>query len=79
METLYHIYIWDYHWETAIDTLGLTILWHEAKRIGELRKEKVSYREEPTTCQEIGRMQVDKFRAAEKRWAEEDRLLALMK
>jgi hypothetical protein len=59
--------------------LGLTILWNEAKRIAKQRKEKVSYREVKVTCQEIGRMQVDKFRAAEKRWAEEDRLLALMK
>ena len=71
-EIIYEIYIWGYHWETAIDEVGMAILWHEAKHIGELRKEKVKYQEEKVSCQEIGRMQDRKYAAAEERWARED-------
>lgn len=78
MEKIYEIYIWDYHWETAIDEIWLCILMHEAesiaKRLYKLlwQKIKVWYVEVETTCQEIARMQVAKYQSAEERWVRED-------
>lgn len=66
------IYIWEYHWETAIDELWLTILWYEAEREAKLLNEKVSYREITVPFWEIEKMQLAKYRAAEERWRIED-------
>lgn len=67
-EIIYNIYIWDYHYETAIDEQWLAILLLDARHIAKGKPVRVE--EEKIPIEEINRMIDNKIAHNQKVWEE---------